>query len=708
MEGVSKPFLPAAALRPLFAVSIFLNAFLLFQVQPLIGKLILPWFGGVAAVWTVCLLFFQVALLLGYCYAHLLTQWFRPRVQGLIHAALLAASLFTLPILPRDTWKPAGPGHPSLQILALLTLCIGLPYFLLSATSPLLQAWYANARSGSVPYRFYALSNAGSMLALLTYPLVIEPRLSTSHQGFGWSLTYALAVLLCALIAFTVHRPGMAGIRAADDCAAIPIETAAAPDWKTKALWMSLAGCGSILLLGITTHVTQNIASVPLLWIIPLALYLLSFILCFEGQRWYSRPLFLRLAGVALACMAYALTPTLNVLPLGLVITLYCGGLFVCCMFCHGELARLKPDPAHLTSFYLLLSLGSAIGAVLVALVAPHVFTGYYELPFALALCGLLIPVVYRRDPIFPFGRWLVLVVLAVALAASLAAIVVQDSQRTRVRVRNFYGVLSVIDQLASGPLQLPGKSTTEALESRRSRKLMNGPIDHGLQFLTAEKRREPTTYYGPNSGVGVVLRAANGSHPDPLRVGLVGLGVGTLAAYGRNGDRYTFYEINPLDVELARREFTYLDDSPAEVDVIVGDARLSLERQPPQAYDVLAIDAFAGDSIPVHLLTRQAFALYFHHLQPNGVLAVHVSNRYLDLKPVVLAAADRLGKEAICVESPAGYENGVYHASWIMLGSRQGSLGRDELRKAASPVARAGHLQLWTDDFSSLFPLLK
>jgi hypothetical protein len=708
MEGVDKPLLPAPASRPRYALAIFLNAFLLFAVQPLIGKAILPWFGGVAAVWTVCLLFFQVALLLGYYYAHVLSQCCRPRLQGRVHAALLAASLLVLPILPRDTWKPTGSAHPALSILLLLSCTIGLPYFLLSSTSPLLQAWYAQSRPGAAPYRFYALSNAGSMLALLSYPLLIEPRLSTSHQGGGWSLAYAAAVLLCVFVALTAHRsadvePPLAKA-AADESALAP---GPAPDGKTKVLWITLAGCSSLLLLGITTHVTQNIASVPLLWIIPLALYLLSFILCFDGRRWYHRALFLRLLGLALASMAYALSPSFIALPLSLLIGLFCGGLFICCMFCHGELVRLKPDPAHLTSFYLLIALGSAIGAVFVALVAPHVFNGYYELPVALGLCAVLVPVLYRRDPAIGPFRWVVLLALACGLVTCLVGVTVVQAPPRRVMVRNFYGVLSVIDQLAPGRLQMEGQTSAAALENQRSRRLMNGAIDHGLQFLSPARRREPTTYYGPDSGVGIALRAANRGHPGPLRVGLVGLGAGTLAAYGRPLDRYTFYEINPLDVALARTEFTFLGDSPAAVDIVLGDARLSLERQPGQAFHVLAVDAFSGDSIPVHLLTLQAFELYFQQLQPGGVLAVHITNRYLNLKPVVQAAAARLNKEAVSIDSRAGRDNGVYHATWILLGSRAGFLGRDDIRQAGQPLPPPLHPQLWTDDFSSLFPLL-
>jgi spermidine synthase len=642
----------------------------------------------------------------------MLAQRCRPRLQGRVHGALLVSSLLLLPILPRDAWKPAGAEEPALRILLLLAGTVGLPYFLLSSTSPLLQAWYARAHPGGTPYRFYALSNAGSLLALLSYPLLIEPWLSTAHQGAGWSLAYAAAALLCAFIALTAYRSGDArppgAEPAADERPRAPAAPDAVPDGRTRALWLALAGCGSLLLLAITTHVSQNIAAVPLLWIIPLALYLLSFILCFEGRGWYRRALFLRLLGLALAAMAYALSPSVPALPLGLLIGLYCGGLFIGCMFCHGELARLKPHPAHLTTFYLLISLGSAIGAVCAALVAPHVFSGYYELPVGLGLCGLLVPVVYWRDPELRPGRRFALLGLACALAASLVVVAVGEAPSKRLMVRNFYGVLSVTDELAPGQPQWPGQASAEELESRRWRKLMNGAIDHGLQFLIAARRREPTAYYGPDSGIGIALRAANRSHPEPLRAGLIGLGAGTLAAYGRAGDGYTFYEINPLDVALARREFTFLSDSPAAVDVDLGDARLSLERYSGPAFDVLAVDAFSGDSIPVHLLTLQAFQLYFRQLQPGGVLAVHISNRYLDLQPVVQAAAARLDKEAVRVDNRPSHENGIYHATWILLGSRAGFLGQDEIRQAGQPLGPSAKQQLWTDDFSSLFPLLK
>jgi len=699
--------LPAAGFAPtwLYALAIFLNAFLLFQVQPLIGKMILPWFGGAASVWTVCLLFFQVALLLGYLYAHVLTRRAGVRRQSWIHIGLLALSLLVLPVVPGETWKPSGAGDPSWRILLLLTLTVGLPYFLLSSTSPLLQSWYTRSRSGAVPYRFYALSNVGSMLALVSYPALIEPKLTGTHQAALWSVLYVVAVILFAALAY--------GVRG---CAAAPLAPAAGgaenrPSLTDKLMWMALAACGSALLIAITTHVTQNVASVPLLWVIPLALYLLSFILCFDSSIWYRRGLFLRLLGVALACMAYALSPSFAVLPLGLLIGLYCCGLFICCMFCHGELVRLKPNPAYLTSFYLLISLGSALGAMFAALLAPRCFSGHYELQIALGACAVLIPVVYHRDPRSRVYRarwqpaWLALLGLTVALVAGLIATGVQEATRARVMVRNFYGVLSVVDQLGPSMIHIQETTGAQAVENLRSRKLMNGSIDHGMQWLTPARRREPTAYYGADSGIGIALRAAGEQRPA-LRVGIIGLGVGTLAAYGRPGDRYSFYEINPLVARLARSEFSYLSDSAAQVEIVLGDGRLSLEREPSRQYDVLAVDAFSGDSIPVHMLTRQAFELYFQHLQPEGVLAVHISNQYLNLKPVVQAAAAALHRPAVVIDNPGDHAHGVFRSTWVLLGNGPSYLGQEEIESAGQRLPRAAG-QLWTDDFSSLFAIL-
>ena len=399
------------------ALTIFVSAFLLFQVEPLIAKTILPWFGGVAAVWTVCLLFFQVALLLGYLYAHFLTQGLGTRTQGWLHAALLVLSLLVLPILPKDSWKPAGLELPALHILSVLVLTVGLPFFLLSATSPLLQAWMVNARKDSGVYRFYALSNAGSLLGLLSY----------------WSVAYAAFAVGCGAIAIMPRGGGATQRQEGQEAPVVRVE------WNTRALWIALSACSSALLLAITNHITQNIAAVPFLWIIPLNLYMLSFILCFGSSRWYPRMFILRLLGVAVGAMAYALSPSLTALPLWILISLFCAGLLVYCMFCHGELARLKPHPSQLTSFYFWSSLGSVAGAAFVAILAPLIFSGFYELDVALGTCVILAVMVHRMDPASPFQQpgWRpalrVLHALAAIVILGLFFLARAESERSRV-----------------------------------------------------------------------------------------------------------------------------------------------------------------------------------------------------------------------------------------------------------------------------------
>lgn len=688
------------------ALTIFVSAFLLFEVEPLIAKIILPWFGGVAAVWTVCLLFFQVVLLLGYLYSHLLTRRLGQRTQGWLHAGLLAASLLVLPILPKDSWKPAGPEHPAVHILWVLVLTVGLPFFLLSATSPLLQAWLATATKNSGVYRFYALSNAGSLLGLLSYPTLIEPRLSTLRQGWSWSVAYAAFAVACAAIAFSEAGKNAPHHQKEQK------EKVGEADWNTRALWMGLSACSSALLLAITNHISQDIAAVPFLWVILLSLYMLSFILCFGSSRWYPRTFFLRLLGVALGGMAYALSASLSVLPFWLMILLFCLGLFICCMFCHGELARLKPDPSQLTSFYFLSSLGSVAGAAFVSLVAPQIFSGFYELHVALAGCALLVVLIHRHDSESPFRRpgwrpaWLILNALAAVVIASLFLLARAESANSRRMVRNFYGVLRETDEVAPNVVLLKGDKQPQHSGDLRFRRLLNGTISHGLQFLAPARRDQPTSYYGTDSGIGVALRAMG--RRSALRVGIIGLGVGTIAAYGRAGDDFTFYEINPLVVQIARQDFTFLQDSKARLAFELGDARLTLERQPPQQFDVLAVDAFSGDSIPIHLLTLEAFQLYFRHLKPDGILAVHISNQHLDLEPVVGAAAKRLGQEAFVVSNDSDHAQEIFSATWVLLGSETTFTDLPAIEEAGEPPEQNGSVKLWTDSYSSLFSVLK
>ena len=683
--------------RWLWGGTVFLSAFLLFQVQPILAKLVLPWFGGAAAVWTISLAFYQLTYLLGNAYAHGLIQWGGLRFSSRLHALILLASLLLLPILPSPFWQPQGGEEPAWRILGLLAATVGLPFLLLSATSPLLQAWHTRGREGARPYRYYAISNAGSLLALLSYPFVVEPLLSTRRQAFVWSLAYGGFVVLCTAMAF--RQPAGKLLRMGPP----PQER---PDWNLQLLWVALAATASALLLSITHHISQNIAAVPLLWIVPLSLYLLSLIFCFEGHRWYRRSLFLRLLPVALAGMAYALSPEFeNSGPL-LQVPLFCAGLFVCCMACHGEMAELKPRPEFLTLFYLMVSAGGALGGIFVGVVAPRVFRGFYELPVALGVCVLLLLIVLYREPETSQQKWgqpalLVATGVTALLLVFLFHVTRLQDQQALVMVRNFYGVLRVND-VAPGAIR------------PAMRQLRNGTIVHGAQILDIARRDVPTTYYGQQSGAGIALLLAR--QRGNIHVGVIGLGVGTLARYGQEGDHYSFYEINPRVIDLARTQFDFVSQSRAHIEMIRGDARLSLEKQTPQEFDVLLVDAFSSDAIPVHLLTREAFELYFRHLKPQGVLAIHVSNRFLDLPPVVEAGARSTGVRAIKIIAPEDAANVVYQSTWMLLDRPSGPV--DAAGAAPAPVdppppgtvpqTEERIVRTWTDDYSNLLAILK
>jgi len=675
----------------LYAVTIFFSAFLLFEIETIIAKIVLPWFGGSAAVWTTCLLFFQAVLLAGYLYAHVAMRRLAPGTQAWVHIGLLAVSLLALPVIPSAGWKPMGNEDPSWRILGLLAVTLGLPYLLLSATSPMLQAWYARSHESALPYRLFALSNAGSMLALVSYPVLVEPRFSTSHQAWGWSAGYLAFVFLCGAVAWRA-RNGKT-LERADP------EDDMRPSLRLQLMWVSFAACGSTMLLAVTNHLTQNVASIPFLWILPLALYLLSFIFCFEGRGWYHRATFLKLAAVALGGMAYAMGEDFQNPPLRLSIGVFAGGLFVCTMVCHGELARLKPPHSHLTSFYLMISLGGALGGILVGLVAPHFFSGYFELPLVLGWCAIMMTLALRPassgigNRLFARTVWIASIGGTIALIACLGYQIHHFRTGSRLLVRNFYGALRVNDD---------GDGVDEA----RIRKLTHGTINHCEEFLDAGRHMQPTTYYGYKTGIDLAIQEAQ--IRLGLRVGVIGLGTGTIAAYGRPGDTYRFYDINPLVIDIAHSQFRFAPESKAKVDIVLGDARLSMEREPPQNYDILAVDAFSSDAIPVHLLTREAFALYFRHLQPGGVLAVHVSNTHLDLAPVVGLAADSLGKRSVMIDTSDDDDNAVFAATWVLVSSRESLFQYPFIRRAATPVHRIAGLRLWTDDYSNLFRILK
>ena len=858
----------------LFGTTIFLSALLLFGIQPLLSKAILPWFGGSSAVWTTCMLFFQVVLFSGYAYAHLLVRRLRPGAQAMVHLVVLGLALGWLgyglagdaaaPVLPGGSWKPSAEADPTWQVLLLLAVTIGWPYFVLSTTGPLLQAWYGRLRPGTVPYRLYALSNAGSLLALLGYPFVVEPGWDLGGQGFGWSVLFVGFVVLAGIVAWLSRRPGgmmpgpeeaaggngvpgagppplgtlaaiclvagvltwgwligiLSGLVAIEETLALravtgpglvglcllpagwgmwrglrwgiewargtlwlllgislvawlwqdgpslvgggrgfdwtslvqslspavlagfllwcldlpsmrarfdndcpPPQPPAIPTVGVRTLWFLLAAAPSVLLLAVTNHVCLDVATVPFLWVVPLALYLVSFIFCFEGERWYVRPLYLLQAAVSLVAVLVALGEESG-LPVSIQVAIFFSALFVLAMVCHGELARLKPDPAHLTGFYLTISAGGAAGGVFVGVVAPRVFSAYLELHVGLVLVAALVIAVLSREawarrqaadgsrPPSSNRIGVAAIVGWTALTAAMLFVLGRMGESTRRDVievsRNFYGVLRVREE------RLPGSGAA-------IRRLVHGRTFHGLQFLEGPGREEPTSYFGRHTGVGMLLGTKS---QKPRRIGIIGLGVGTLSVYPQSGDRLTFYELDPDVHQMAEKHFDYLESARrrgVELDVVIGDARLSLERQQPQGFDVLVLDAFASDAVPVHLLTREAFAIYHRHLAEDGLLALHVSTAHFQLQPLVTALAESIGMQSLTVVSAPDLSRGQQACQWMLVASGDvvarvpslADLDTVRRREEIPPTADSAILQptarrvLWTDSFSNPFAIL-
>jgi SAM-dependent methyltransferase len=673
----------------LYALTIFISAFLLFEVQPLIAKEILPWFGGSAGVWTTCMLFFQLVLLAGYAYAHWLSQG-RSRW---IHISVLVGAALTCRIIPFDWWKPADGRFPILRILGLLVVTVGLPDFALASTSPLLQSWYAREHHAGLPYRLFSLSNFASMLALLSYPIVIEPQLRLHAQAWLWSAGF----LIFAALNYWLAR-GSASYPAYEP----ELEEAPRPSRRDRIMWLLLSACASALLLAVTNHITQNVAAIPLLWVLPLAVYLLSFILTFEGGPWYQRGIFLGLFAVSLASMGFASGGQTMVNDIRVLIPLFVAGLFVSCMVCHGELARCKPAKRWLTSFYLMVALGGALGGLFVAVIAPAVFPALFEVPILLVVTPsvVLYQLLMNRDRRSPISRrkgagteyaqfwpiWIISTIGVLALAGYLAKAEYDYLAGARLLTRNFYGALRVTDDDDIGV-----------------RTLAHGTINHGEQFLDPARRRQPITYYAPDTGIGMLM--ADLQKGGPVRLGVIGLGTGTMAAWSNAGDSVRFYEINARVLEIANTQFTFLRDCPAHPEVFMGDARLSLERESAQHFDVLVVDAFSGDSIPVHLLTREAFQVYWRHLKPDGILAVHVSNKYLDLSPPVVALARQFGREAHMIESEKNDDTETFASDWVLVGHNEAARFPWIEEKETDVDIQPG-LRVWTDDFSNLWQI--
>jgi hypothetical protein len=693
-----------------FSISIFLSAFLLFQIQPMIGRFILPWFGGTPAVWSTAMLFFQVLLTGGYTYAYWLIRRVKTSSQSLIHIALILVSIailvwlsfaWTSPITPDSSLKPNEVVSPVLDIFKLLMVSVGLPYFILASNGPLMQAWFSRTFPNRSYARLYALSNAGSLLGLLAYPALIEPLLSLRSQGWMWSMGFALFGSFAIWIAIQSERASLPS----------PVEIdspspSTRPPSAVFALWIALSATASLFLLSVTNQISQEVAVIPFLWILPLTIYLLSFILTFSGERGYHRKFYALLFVVSTALTLFVL---LNVTSLHVFwqIFAFCLLLFAVCMVCHGELYLLRPDAEYLTTFYLMVSIGGAFGGLFVSLIAPLIFNGYWEFFVGLAMTIAIVLAVIRpslraaerrSNDVTTRARF---VFTIFALVTVLLAVLSNVYSGVLFAKRNFYGVIRVRE------VQVPG-ALNKALV------MTSGITVHGLQFTDPALRNLPTTYYVRESGAGLAIL----NHPKygkEMRVGMLGVGVGTLAAYGQPGDAYRLYEINPVVVELAEGQdgyFSFVRDSAANVTVIPGDARISLERElaegGPQNFDVLVLDTFNSDSIPVHLVTKEAMDLYLAHLAPDGVIAAHITNRYLDLQPVFWRLAELYGLKMVRVNYE-GDVNGGYASHWILLARNPALLDVPAIQeRAVDLTGYSTDIKLWTDDYSNLFQILK
>jgi len=705
-------------LRIVYGVVVFLSAFLLFLVEPMAVKQLLPVLGGSSAVWVTSLVFFQATLLLGYLYAYFMVR----QARAWMHLALLGAAIVEL-VLPwllgvalgsrgiEVHFNSSASNHPVSTIFAALGCTIGLPFLMLGSTGPLLQVWWARREGGAVPYGLFALSNAGSLLALVVYPLLVEPRMTLAMQRGYWALGFAA---YAAVYAWLGIRAGRGKQVRAESVVLQPVPdnnvndahpTLGAGKWRSW-MWFLLPMGAAMQLSAVTSHLSEDIAAIPLLWILPLAVYLLTFILAFEAPRLYRRWLVARLLVVMLASLGYALSKVDTRLPVGLAVLFYLAELLIACWFCHAEVYRLRPDNAERsTVFYLLVAAGGVAGTFFVGIVSPLTFRANYDLATAFLATAVLAAIVTWDDGWAQRTLWSTGSVLLLALTVLLH---IEFGRHALMRARNFYGSLRVTEADIDTESAVEGTNANGSASTGTGpvRVLMNGRIRHGMQMMESGRRRVPTTYYGQDSGVGVALR--NCCEGRAMNVGVVGLGVGTLAAYGRAGDRIRFYEINPLVEPIARNLFTYLRDSPAEISIEGGDGRATLSREAPQGFDVLVVDAFSGDAIPLHLLTREAMEVYRRQLAPGGLVAFHVSNSYVDLAPEIGRLADAEGMQARVVQSLDVPAEGEYRATWVLVSADPGFFRKPGVEAATTAIERRPGLRLWTDDYSSLLPVLR
>jgi len=671
----------------IYALSTFLGAFLLFFCQPMMGRFLLPWFGGGAAVWTAALLFFQVGLVVGYAYAHLLSRW-SGRVQVLVHCGLLALAWCMLDLVPSQDWRPAPGGDPLWATLRLLAQHVGLPYVLLSATAPLIQSWFGRVHPGRSPYGLYALSNLAAVFALFGYPFVFEPAWTRQMQAQSWSIGFAALT-----VAFVLGGVGMWSVRAYNPASS---DTDRERETGLRPIWFVLPALSSALLLAVTNRLTENVPPFPFLWVLPLALHLGSFVVCFRARSLYRRGPTAVVFAIGVGLLAWQLqVPTPKFLG---QMVLLATVLFSACLLLHGELYRLRPSTQRLTAYYLAIAVGGALGGAFVAVLAPALFDRLYEFPLLLIATSFAVLWLFAKDPnsklsgLRPRWAWLFLGSAWSGLVGYLGVQEFSDPEKVIHRSRNFFGTQAVVHLDAGQP--------------RDRYYFRHGVVTHGTQFLADGFRHLPTAYFTAISGVGLAWNSLPSD--GPVTVGVIGLGAGTLAAYGKPGDRIRFYEIDPKVVAVARDVFFYLADSEASIDVIVGDGRASLEREEPQGFDLLVLDAFSGDAPPAHLLTIEAFEIYRRHLKRGGIIAVNVTNRYLDLLNLIATQAQALGMKGVWVSQGEDITYSALKSTWVLLSEEGEALQEQTIRSVANPLEDyAGRCSVWTDEFSAPMEVL-
>ena len=681
-----------------FIITAFLSAFLLFQVQPLMGKALLPWFGGTSLVWTTCMMFFQALLLAGYGYAHLLIVHLKPLAQWTVHLLVMLIGILFSSLLPDPGYQPTGAEPPALHLLTILAVHVGAPFFALSSTAPLVQAWFLGRFPKRSPYPLYAVSNVGSLFGVLSYPFLFEPLLPLSTQERLWQAGYVVYFGLFAICGGLYWRFAKQRALPEDQEEAPPLDTDDSDSPRHPyGLWLALSACGSALLLSTTDQISQDVAASPLFWVVPLCLFLITFILCFADESLYRRTLWLSLLPVAILFVGGQLFFG-GGWPVWVQLILYASTLFIGCMVCHGELAGLKPAPGQLSRYYFIISLGGVSGGIFVALVAPFIFPDLWEYPLGwLALYSLVLSVRYKEAGFAFFKGRARLFWVAFGAGWLLAAVVfigdvLFDHREAYVTTRTFFGRVAVF-------------------RNRQKRCLYHGRIRHGCQWNDPQRALDATTYYGPDTGISVAFGAYRDiEQPPSIRFGVVGLGIGTAAVFADRDDVVRFFELDSEVLRFANDHFSYLAKAPAAIETVIGDGRLSLEAEQNRGekqYDILALDAFAGDAVPLHLLTREAFELYFSRLKKDGILVANISNHHVRLESLMLGLARALNKEVVLISGQDDWTRMLYGSSWIIMTANRRVIRaiRENGLNKAWPEAHSEPL-LFTDQYSNLLSL--